>query len=297
MNPLRRCRRRASALLPLAMALLLLAAGSHTLGQNQNVADVLLDMLQQDQPAPPGHLPAGAVVEQEYRYGEGEPVGMVDFVDNEVYILHAKEPAVAFKAFKNLPVFQADTLVSMAKSGMVVLLNDQSRFTMNQNSKVVIEKSLYDEERSTRDTVLDLAAGKARFVARKINPYGSEDFKVRTSVATCGVRGSDFAVALAPDNPLLRGRQALLDPLDWLARPAHAQAGASTMVVLSGPNTTLSLTGTVGPPIILSSFSVTAASVGQPPLPPTPVQPDQATGTLNRIGPPASVMQVPKVFQ
>jgi len=282
--------------LGLAMAALLFACG---LAMAQNVGETLMSLLEADAAGEHSSLPEGTAVEQQYRNGPGEPVGVVDFVDNEAYILHSTEPKVAFRAFKNNPVFQGDTLYTMAKSGLVVILNDQSRFTMAANARLVIDKSLYDAERSTRDTVLELTAGKARFVARKINPYGAEDFKVRTTLATCGIRGSDFAMALTPrsrfggKNPKAEWRLP-----EWLVGTAHAQGGGPDMlVVLTGENTTVSVTGQAGPPVVLGSFSVTGVFQGQAPLPPQPAPPEAAGKALDNIGGNVAVMKVPRIFE
>lgn len=275
--------------------LAVLAAG---LAFAQNVGDTLLALLAADTPVEQSPLPKDAKIEQEYRFGQGDPVGTVDFVDNESYIIHQQESGVAFRTAKNNPVFQGDTLMTLASSSLVVILNDQSRFSMAANAKLVIDKSVYDPERSTRDTVLELAAGKARIVARKINPYGAEDFKVRTNVATCGIRGSDFAMALTRSGGF-RAKPAKLSMLlpEWLVGTAQAQTNPDTLVVLTGENTSVSVTGQTGPPVIVGSFSVTGVFQGESPLPPVSTPPDTVNNTLNNIGGNVAVMKVPRIFE
>lgn len=166
--------------------------------QAENSGDPLLLLLQQEAAPETSLLPADATVVTDYRDGSGTPIGVVDFVENDAYILHQGEPTTAYKAKKTQSVFTNDTLVVAASSRMVVLLNDQSQFTLSQTSWLRLDKSVYDPQTGVRDTVVSLAAGKARFVVKKLVQAGGENFRVDTPVASCGVRGSDFVVALVP---------------------------------------------------------------------------------------------------
>ena len=180
----------------------------------------MLLLLEREAPAPTRLLPADAVVVPEFRPGAGEPVGIVDFVENDAFIIHQGEPTAAFKAAKTLPICAGDTLVVEADSRLVVLLKDQSQFTLSAASWLRLDKSVYDPQKGFRDTVASLAAGKARFVVQKMEQAGGENFRVDTPVASCGVRGSDFVVALVPKSALPVQRSAL----DDLFGPRAAQA-------------------------------------------------------------------------
>jgi len=59
----------------------------------------------------------------------------------------------------------------------------------------------------------------------------------------------------------------------------------------------VSVTGQTGPPVVLTSFSVTGVFQGQPPLPPQPAPPEAAGKALDNIGGNVAVMKVPRIFE
>lgn len=278
--------------LSLAALLVLCVA---TLAQAQSAApgDPLLDVLTKDYPPPEALIPPTVTRQAEYKDGAGKKIGLVDFVENEAYVIHAETPAIAYKAVKSKPLFEDDTLIAEQNSRLVALLDDQSSFTLGAQSKIRLDKSAYDAAKGLRDTSLDLLAGKARFVVKKMEQAGGDNFKVVTPVATCGVRGSDFVVALTPEAVIPKRRTSLLD---LLASPAHAANGHGVIIV-AGPNTTLNVQGMIGPPVILTSFTVTSTLPGQPPQPPLTVTPSLTPGVFNRFAPPVSVMSMPEVLE
>ena len=268
----------------------------------ENPGDPLLKTLEKDYPPEEPLLAPDTTIVNEYREIAAEPVGAIDFVENEAYVLHGNDANTAFKAQKSKPIYPGDTLVAMPNSRMVVLLKDQSQFTMGAASKLTLEKNLFDPAAGTRDTVLGMVAGKARFVVTKLSKGSDEDFKVKTPLAVIGVRGSDFVVAFVPqaDIPALKQRS-WLDMFNPVS-VAHAQTrpsggGGRSVVVLAGPNTRLSFAGFTGPPITINSFQVSSARPGGAPTPPLNVSPNTAPGVLNRVGPTPSVMSMPPVFE
>jgi len=267
----------------------------------QNLGDKMLDLLEKDYKPEAPLLASDVAVVQEFKDTSSEPAGLVEFVENEAYIIHADDQHTAYKAAKNNLVCVGDTLVAEAGSNMAVLLKDQSKFTLASYSKMTIDKSVYDPDRNFRDTVLDLAAGKARVVAKKLQTAGDENFKVKTPVATCGIRGSDFVVSLIPANQLPDWRSTFWDSLGPAKAYAQAsggfQSGGLSLVVLTGAETTLSVTGPVGPPVIMESFSITASFTDRPTQPPSTVPPSRVPDVLNHVGHDISVMSMPKVFE
>jgi len=287
---MKRARLKAACLL--ALAALLAAA---TIGA-QNLGDKMLDLLEKDYKPEAPLIGGDVTISQEFKDTAAEAAGLVDFVENEAYVIHAEDQHTAYKASKNNLVCVGDTLVAEAGSNLVVLLKDQSKFTLASYSKMTIDKSVYDPDRNFRDTVLDLAAGKARVVAKKLQTAGDENFKVKTPVATCGIRGSDFVVSLVPANQLPDWRSTWLEYFSPAS--AHAQTpGNLSLVVLTGADTHLTVTGPIGPPILMDSFSVSASFTDRPPVPPSSVPPSRVPDVMNKVGPSVSVLRMPKVFE
>ena len=266
----------------------------------ENPGDPLLKALEKDYPPEEPLLALDTKIVSEYLEVAKDSIGTIDFVENEAYVLHSGDASTAFKAQKSKPIYPDDTLVAMPNSRLTVLLKDQSQFTMGAASKLTLEKNLYDPAAGTRETVVGMVAGKARFVVTKLAKGKDEDFQVKTPLAVIGVRGSDFVVAFVPESelPTLKKRS-------WLdifspVSVAYAQVrptGGQRTVTLAGPNTTLGVRGLVGPPVIISSFQVTTIAPGRPPSPPLNVTPGATPGVMNRVGPAPSVMSMPPVFE
>lgn len=261
----------------------------------QSFGEKILGLLTKDYDPPAPLLPKGVVKADKYEFGRGAPIGQVDFVENDVYIIHSHAPKTAYRAKKSQPVFEMDTLVCLGDSRLVVLLKDQSHITLNSLSKLKLTKSLYEKEKSFRDTFLEMLAGKARFIVNKISGLREQNYEIQSPVATCGLRGSDFVIMLAPENEITPP-SSLLEKLG-IVRPAYAQSGLPAMVVVAGENTNLEIQGAMGPPVRLTSFTSTAAFSSRPPIPATPVPASSTPQIFNQIAPEASIMKMPEIFE
>lgn len=290
-------RNRFHGILAAALIAACLLAGAVSSALAREAGDRLLDVLEKDYPPEAPLMPADMTIQTEYKDGAGEPVGLVDFVENEAYVVHGDAPKTAYKAAKSKPVFMGDSLIVQADSRLVVLLADQSSFSLGAYSKCVIDKSIYNPDKGFRETVLGLLAGKARFVVKKMKEFTSSDFSVETPVGTCGVRGSDFVMALTPENLVGGGRTSFFDSFSPITA-AHAQEPPPVaLVVVTGPDTSLGVTPTVGPPFTMSSFSGAATFASMPPLAPEPVSPSRTPELFNAMAPSNSVMSMPEVFE
>jgi len=238
--------------------------------------DPALDALTRDyKPAAP-LLPEGARVATAFKETDAPRIGIVDFVQNEAYVIHAADPMTAYKLVKSQPLFAGDSVMAGEKSAAALLLSDQSRISLGGFSKITLDKSVYDPDRNFRDTLVNLVIGKARFVVTKLGGmFGdSNNFQVDTPVGSCGVRGSDFVLALVPGDAA--GKETGF--LDFLSpTPAYAQTGL-TLIAVAGPDTTLVV-------------------AGQAPTPPVPTSPTQTPRIFNNVAPGISVMGMPDFLE
>lgn len=285
--------------------------------------DALARLLEKDYPPPEPLLPPDATIVTEYKELAAEPVGTIDFVENEAYVLHADDPKTAYKAQKSKPVYLNDTLVAANNSRLVTLLKDQSQFSLAAASKATLDKVVYDPAQGSRDTVVGMTAGKARFTVQKLAGHRDEDFKVQTPLAVMGVRGSDFVVAMIPESELPRLKKKR-SSLDWLSPEAGKAVAAfldlfgpvpealaqtqfmslnqptSTLqfaAVLTGADTIVCIQGMLGSPMVMSPFSISTIQVGGIPTPSLSVTPTTVPGVMNRVGPAPSVMGMPAAFE
>ncbi len=118
-------------------------------------------------------LPLGAQAEAQ--------VGSAAAVRNDV------RGTVAGQMRTGSPVQQNETVSAGADSSAQLLFRDKSSVTLGPNSRVTIDKFVYDPSRGTGQEALRLAKGALRFVSGSQTP---ENYKVKTPLATMGVRGS-----------------------------------------------------------------------------------------------------------
>lgn len=134
-------------------------------------------------------------VKPEFVKGKGALIGHVQKIQGKVYVIHKGEK-VAYVLKKKLPLFTGDTLITEKRSRVNAAMNDKSVFALAPLSKLVIDKSVYDAEKNTRNSLMSVLWGQVRFIVDKV--AGKPNFTVKTKTAVCGVRGSDFAISVGP---------------------------------------------------------------------------------------------------
>jgi hypothetical protein len=85
------------------------------------------------------------------------------------------------------PVMQNDRIRTGANSVTQLLFADQTTLSVGERSEVVLDRFVYDPNRSTGDVAVSLTTGALRFVSGRQDP---QSYQVRTPVATIGVRGT-----------------------------------------------------------------------------------------------------------
>ncbi|MBL7175058.1 MAG: FecR domain-containing protein [Desulfobacteraceae bacterium] len=136
-------------------------------------------------------LPKDLVMEKKFKRGLGLPVGRVLLVQGRVVIMHA-DMKKGYWAKKKFPLFKGDTIVTQKRGRIRFSLNDGSILTMGSRTKMVINRSVYNEKKKSRSSFLSMAFGKARFKVRKLFGFRRSLFKVKTPTTVAGVRGSDW---------------------------------------------------------------------------------------------------------
>jgi len=237
-------------------------------------------------------LTADTHVTETFAPGEGAAIGLVELVQGDGYIVHQKGKT-AFRAMKDLSLFQGDTLITGAHGRIQARLDDKSTFALTEHSKLILTKVFYKAATNERDSELGLAFGKARFKVVK-TAEGSQ-YKVTTPTAVAGIRGSDFALMVFPE-----GQQSAASSLgqrlaDLLTvKPAYAIAPAlPATALLTGEATTISFTGPLGAAQTVGPFSVSVAA-GEAAGSAMAIGATVATEVLETIGPNLAYMMMPK---
>lgn len=128
----------------------------------------------------------------------GAQVGKVQSVLGTALIIY-EGGAESFRLDQSLPapVFSGDTLITEKDSRVTLLMQDNSLLTLSPQSKLVLDKAIFKPESGKRDTRLQLLLGRLRAVVSKVTGEDNA-FIIQTPTAAAGVRGTDFAVAVAP---------------------------------------------------------------------------------------------------
>ena len=181
-------------------------------------------------------VPAGVKIEKDFKPGKGKPIGTLNAIKGMVLTIHRDEKT-AYILNKGNKLYTRDTLISQEQSKAQAKLNDGSFIALGPYSKIVFDKSVYDPSKPMRNSLLNLLFGKARFIVTKLANFRSSPFTVRTPTAVAGVRGSDFAISVAPGSPL-------------------------TTTIMTNEGTTVAFTGNTGPTQLVGPMSASSATQG-----------------------------------
>jgi hypothetical protein len=251
----------------------------------QKAGDELVEIFKVDVKPPVDLLPEGVDIVEGFEPGPGAPIGTIKKVNGSVVTIH-EQSQVAYPITEELPLFAGDMLISGQGSSIQAVLNDQSVFSLAPYSKMLLDRFLYDPDKESRNSLINLLFGKARFIASKLTGQRDNDFSVTTPTANLGVRGSDFALSVVPVDALSASRSSWLARIH-LIREAYAQdmgVDLST-TVLTGEQTTVGFAGVVGTEQIVPEFSASRAIFGKEAIVPLPVTVAVAIGALTAAGP------------
>lgn len=257
--------------------------------ESAGISDRLLQLLEKEYKPVEPLIPPDIKIMPEFQPGAGPTIGNLQLVQGDAYVIHKGRNA-AYPLLKGSPLFTNDTLVTGDRSRISVTLNDKSVFTLAANSKITIDESVYDAQKNERQSTLSVLFGRARFIVSKL--AGSPNYTVKTPTAVCGVRGSDFAIAVVPETIQLSFFNSIL-PRIGLIREAHAQMPGMMTVIVTGPGTNVGFAGLLGPTMAVGPASVTAAIMGGAAISPIGVAAAAAAGALNAVGPGLASLGMP----
>ncbi|MCW5200674.1 FecR domain-containing protein [Desulfobulbus sp. F4] len=197
------------------------------------------------------------------QHERGAEVGRVQTVQGAVLIIH-EGGADRIRLNKSLPVpvFSGDTLVTEKASRVTVLMRDGSLLALAAQSKLLLDKAVYNQEAGVRDTRLKLLLGKLRAVVSRVT--GKNLFIIQTPTAAAGVRGTDFALAVGPS--------------------PHPPFPLLTALVTGGGQSSVLLTDSAGRTVQVGPLSATVTAAQHPPSLPSRLG-QAARNVLRTVGP------------
>lgn len=116
-------------------------------------------------------------------------VGVVDKVENEAKIVTGDTTTTAIIGAK---VHMKDELRTGPEGRLKVTFRDDTVLTLGEQASVVIDRYVYDPDKSVGEAVLQATKGAFLFVSGRIKGLKQHKIVVSTPVANIGVRGTQF---------------------------------------------------------------------------------------------------------
>ena len=91
------------------------------------------------------------------------------------------------------PVFVSDKIVTRAHARLQIMFNDDSIIAQGENGEMTIDAYVYNpKSKADNQTGLSMVKGVLRVITGKITDLNPERFKVKTRMATIGIRGCEL---------------------------------------------------------------------------------------------------------
>jgi FecR-like protein len=117
-----------------------------------------------------------------------DQAGHVETIKGTAWAQIATEEARKLK--KNSPIYANDKITTDADSTVQLRFEDNSKFFIGANSKMLIEKFLYKQSDQENSFSTRILKGSFRFITGLIARKKPESMLVNTTVATIGIRGT-----------------------------------------------------------------------------------------------------------
>lgn len=171
--------------------------------------------------------------------------------------LNRLQVAVGRQVVSGEPILLRDAIKSGQRSGMQILLLDETVFTIGPESELVIDEFVYDPKTNAGKLSAEITKGVFRFVSGKIAHEKPEDMNVKLPSGTLGVRGTMVAGRVDPTS---KGSRLVLlgeGPENDTGSPAGAflACNAGKCVRINRPGYGTSIEGPDSPPVTPFLFS------------------------------------------
>ncbi|HZQ11455.1 MAG TPA: FecR domain-containing protein [Pseudolabrys sp.] len=127
--------------------------------------------------------------------GDDDSIGQVSAVQGNATVTRGNSPAAALKVSD--PVYKHDVLATAASSTLGVTFDDETTFSLSENSRIAVDDYVYEEGASGNVGAFTVARGTVAFVASAVAKTGN--MTITTPTSTLGIRGTTGVVDV-PDN-------------------------------------------------------------------------------------------------
>lgn len=163
-------------------------------------------------------LPPNTRVERTFQPGTGTPVGEVIRFEGLAYVIHVNSDS-AYSVETGMRLFQNDTLITESDSRIHFQLADASEITLAPQTRLTIDRSIFNPDQKERSVYMRMNMGKARFWIKKLIDFRQSSVKVKTHTAIAGVRGSRYIIEEFTDRTVITTREKTVLEIICLANP------------------------------------------------------------------------------
>ncbi|MFO7869915.1 MAG: FecR domain-containing protein [Kiritimatiellia bacterium] len=152
-------------------------------------------------------------------FAAGDPVGRVVALRGKAVATGEDGKARSLKM--KSPVFLNDKIVTAGNSRIQIMLKDKSFLSQGEKGEMVIDEYVYAPKKKKANCAVRMVKGFFRVVTGKITDLKPERFKVRTKMATIGIRGCDLGFKLKTGREevyiinVSRGRKIVIEKSEW----------------------------------------------------------------------------------
>ena len=131
--------------------------------------------------------------------GRAVQAGVAAAVRGEVKLVSFSTPqAVGRNVASGDAVFLGDRIESGSSAGLQIMLLDETIFTIGPESAIVIDRFVYDPEKSAGKVSASVVRGVFRFVSGRVAANRPSDMEVKLPNGVIGIRGTSAAGIVRP---------------------------------------------------------------------------------------------------
>lgn len=202
---------------------------------------------------------APALAQESGEPNAADKVGISAVVRGQVQLARG-DTAVGRQVESGEAIFLDDTITSGKRSGLQILLLDETVFTIGPDSALSIDEFVYDPSTDSGQVVASVTKGVFRFITGKVAKKAPENMTVKLPVGTIGIRGTIVGGVVTPDatEVVLLGPGAVNNAGETVGRIEVSNAQGSVTIARPGYATTLAPNAPPTPPRALPPARVQA---------------------------------------
>ncbi|MDP3921163.1 MAG: FecR domain-containing protein [Candidatus Omnitrophota bacterium] len=161
-----------------------------------------------------------------------DSIGYVVEVQGEAYVQSEGETEELLLA-QDDPVYENDTVTAGAASSVQIEFRDESLFSLSENTRVRLDKFVYDETSGAGESATYVAKGIFRYVSGRIAEKQPENVNIELPAGTIGMRGTVIVGEVVGERSLvaLEAEEGEAEPRHWVVFSSVVDGGVEQVEI------------------------------------------------------------------